>query len=645
MAVLTGAKPSRQVDKTAVKKRARDSAAAPSPSKKVKPTKPASQLHATAIDSNIRTEEKTRELPVREKKNAGLIQALTKQWEKLRNRNENAGPLRKQLATDTLAKVQGRVAELAVNHKASRILQSCAKHGTSEDRAAMLEELLPQFLELTKSCYASFLLRKLVSTASKPQLQGILRILRGHIPELLRHPYAAAIVDDLYLCASGQQRNAMVAEFYAREYVLFEQAALPKSLAELLGTVDASKKQQVLRRMSIHMQPILEKALIDPMITQRLLAEYLLAAPSSLVAEAVESLAGPGLLRIVHTRDGAQAGCAVMAYGSPKERKKAIKALKGHVWTMAQDRWASLVLITALQRVDDTSLLRSVIISELLPHLEAMAEAKQARRILLHLLAPNSSCWLPPALAALVQPPKRIAAVAVKAPAAANEDEDEAAEELVADEAEVVIEAQGAAEQQEMGISKKEPLVRIQELLGQGNGSLAQGLTLLASLKGPALLRHAAASDVAVEIARGGEHGFLGGADNAHLAAMHTAVVEAAAEPRQSATADAPKDAKPGEQHIMEDYYSSRALRSLVLMSRQPGAAGETACSFAAALWAGALKGRCNLWVGTHGEKVLAAVLSCGSEKIRQESHAELSQLLDQAPEDWAKALVGAASS
>ena len=38
----------------------------------------------------------------------------------------------------------------------------------------------------------------------------------------------------------------------------------------------------------------------------------------------------------------------------------------GHVWTMAQDRWASLVLITALQRVDDTSLLRSVIIAELL---------------------------------------------------------------------------------------------------------------------------------------------------------------------------------------------------------------------------------------------------------------------------------------
>ena len=57
-------------------------------------------------------------------------------------------------------------------------------------------------------------------------LAGVLRTMRGHVPELLRHPYAAAIVDDLYLCANGQQRNAMVAEFYAREYVLFEQVCI-----------------------------------------------------------------------------------------------------------------------------------------------------------------------------------------------------------------------------------------------------------------------------------------------------------------------------------------------------------------------------------------------------------------------------------
>ncbi|KAK9864425.1 hypothetical protein WJX84_008225 [Apatococcus fuscideae] len=639
MAGLARAKAVRPAYKPGSIKRPRETSAPDTTTKKPRTTHSTSHTHANTADAG--TVHTDKEHPVREKKNAGLIQELTKQWEKLRNTNENAGPLRKQLAADTLAKVKGRVAELALNHKASRILQSCAKHGTAENRATMLEELLAQFLELTKSCYASFLLRKLVSTASKPQLQGILRILRGHIPELLRHPYAAAIVDDIYLCANGQQRNAMVAEFYAREYVLFEQAALPKSLAELLESVDASKKQQILRRMSMHMQPILEKALLDPLITQRLLAEYLLASPSSLVAEAVESLAGPGLLRIVHTRDGAQAGCAVMAYGSPKERKKALKAIKGHVWTMAQDRWASLVLITALQRVDDTSLLRSVIIAELLPHLEAMAEDKQARRILLHLLAPSSPCWLPPAMAALVRPPKRMAATTAAA-SAADEDADEPMDSRPAIPPE---QAWGDAQAaQEMGVSKKEPLVRIQELLGQGTGSLAQGLTALASQKAPALLRHTAASDVAVEIARGGEHGFLGEAESAQVAAVHAAIVEAAAAPRSSPSTSEDSKQK-GEQHILEDYYSSRALRQLLLSSQRPGPAASTACCFAASLWSGALRGKCKMWVGTHGEKVLAALLSCGQEETRKAVHIELSNCLDKSPGEWAKALVGSSEA
>jgi len=47
------------------------------------------------------------------------------------------------------------------------------------------------------------------------------------------------------------------------------------------------------------------------------------------VAEAVETLAGPGLLRMVHTRHGAFVACCVLAFGTPKDRKKAVKAMKG----------------------------------------------------------------------------------------------------------------------------------------------------------------------------------------------------------------------------------------------------------------------------------------------------------------------------
>ena len=63
----------------------------------------------------------------------------------------------------------------------------------------------------------------------------------------------------------------------------------------------------------------------------RLIAEYLEHAPPAAVEDAVETLAGPNLLRMVHTRHGAAAAVAVIAYGAPKDRKKAVKAFSGAV--------------------------------------------------------------------------------------------------------------------------------------------------------------------------------------------------------------------------------------------------------------------------------------------------------------------------
>ena len=46
----------------------------------------------------------------------------------------------------------------------------------------------------------------------------------------------------------------------------------------------------------------------------------------------METLAGPNLLRMVHTRYGAMVAVAVLAYGTPKDRKKAVKAFQGAHW-------------------------------------------------------------------------------------------------------------------------------------------------------------------------------------------------------------------------------------------------------------------------------------------------------------------------
>ena len=68
--------------------------------------------------------------------------------------------------------VQGRVADLAMSHTASRVIQACAKHGNETDLKALLAEAAPRVVDLAKSSYGHFLLCKLISAATKAQFPG-----------------------------------------------------------------------------------------------------------------------------------------------------------------------------------------------------------------------------------------------------------------------------------------------------------------------------------------------------------------------------------------------------------------------------------------------------------------------------------------
>lgn len=97
----------------------------------------------------------------------------------------------------------------------------------------------------------------------------------------------------------------------------------------------------------------------------RLVSEYMRLAPSDMVQDTVESLIGEATLRMVHTHEGCRVGCMVAAYSTPKQRKKLVKSMKGHVLKMCLDEFAYIVLIKTLAVVDDTEMVRKALVSEL----------------------------------------------------------------------------------------------------------------------------------------------------------------------------------------------------------------------------------------------------------------------------------------
>lgn len=53
------------------------------------------------------------------------------------------------------------------------------------------------------------------------------------------------------------------------------------------------------------------------------------AKPGETSTQVTKITPGTALLHMVHTRDGARAACAVLAYGTAKDRRRVVKAMRG----------------------------------------------------------------------------------------------------------------------------------------------------------------------------------------------------------------------------------------------------------------------------------------------------------------------------
>ena len=90
------------------------------------------------------------------------------------------------------------------------------------------------------------------------------------------------------------------------------------------------------------------------------------------------------------------------------------------------------------------------------------------------------------------------------------------------------------------------------------------------------------------------------------------------------------------EEHVMLQYFSSRAIRRLVLNTGQ----NTQDAAFPKLLWQAAFKGRCQQWLGTHAEKIMAALASCKDASVKDALNSELQPILKRGVADWAAEFV-----
>ena len=320
-----------------------------------------------------------------------LVQSAKKLWEKVRRRDlpaaERAGPLK-----ELYALLTGKFKEIIVKHDASRMIQTCVKYGSPQQRLQIATELKGTYAEISKSRYGKHIVKRLLQYCPSVR-KSIVAEFRGQVGKLIRHADASSVLEEIYSeYANGRDRNALLLEFYGPEFVLFqkrgENEPIP-SLSEILSQSPVEKKEKVLKCLREALDGLINKGSLQHTLIHRLMLEYVQNEETAKLQDWISTFENQ-LVEILHTFEGARVVSRCLAVATAKQRKNIIKSFKTFTTKIAKEEYGHQVLLVAFAVVDDTVLMRSVIISEIVKKLPEYLEDKNSSRLIYYLLATAS---------------------------------------------------------------------------------------------------------------------------------------------------------------------------------------------------------------------------------------------------------------
>lgn len=328
------------------------------------------------------------------RKSGAEVEHIKSLWEKLRVKKP-APPqqVRERLCNEIWDLSKDVIYDLVLKHDASRVVQTLVKHTTKERRDLIVKSLKGNYYKLATSSYGKYLMVKLLHYGSKESRAMIVDELHGKLRKLMRHKEGAYVVEDLYvLYSSAEQKKQMIREFWGSEYAVFKESGKDKSIIDVVNE-SSERKQLIMANLSGTITASVAKGLTGFQILHAAMKEHVtilmddIEKNDSQIRTFIDLLAEQ-FAELVHTQEGAEVACNLIAVANAKERKLIVRSLKDHAKKLIENEYGNLVLITLFMTVDDTVLLHKSFSTELItPELTpVIIQEKFSRRPLLYLL-------------------------------------------------------------------------------------------------------------------------------------------------------------------------------------------------------------------------------------------------------------------
>lgn len=344
--------------------------------------------------------EEVEEMKKKKKEKSEIVSKLMGIYEKLR-RKDTADKERLSLINDVIAVAEGKESEVVFKHGTVRVLEMCVKYGTDEQKDKIFKIFKDNLVVLLTSKYAKFLVEKFIEYGSKDQKKKIIEAFYGKVKKLIKDKGASQILEEIYCkYANASQRAALVEEFYGPEYAVFKVAS-GRTLEGIFET-EPDKKERVLKHMKESLSNLCQKDVLSLSVIHRALFDFFTYAESSQKREIVEILK-PGLIHILHTKDGSKVAMNCIWEASTKDRKVITKSFKTYIKKICTEEFGHLVLLALFDVMDDTVLLKKALFPEILSNLEDLLVNQYGRKVLLYILKPRHSSFFLPEVNKLLQ--------------------------------------------------------------------------------------------------------------------------------------------------------------------------------------------------------------------------------------------------
>ena len=76
---------------------------------------------------------------------------------------------------------------MAFAHDTCRVIECLCQYGTEKHRNGIFDELKDNLVELSKSKYARFMIKKMLLYCTKDQKDSIIKSFIGHVTKLIKH--------------------------------------------------------------------------------------------------------------------------------------------------------------------------------------------------------------------------------------------------------------------------------------------------------------------------------------------------------------------------------------------------------------------------------------------------------------------------